>query len=91
MVYEKEEILQYVIEEDVKFIRMTFCDGRIGPRVCLRHFHRRVGHRGLRGRGTLRPCPAPGRIDALHSAVAARARACGAHVLLGALPGRAAV
>ena len=26
MVYEKEEILQYVIEEDVKFIRMTFCD-----------------------------------------------------------------
>ena len=26
MVYEKEEILQYIIEEDVKFIRMTFCD-----------------------------------------------------------------
>mgnify|MGYP004490674043 CR=1 FL=1 len=26
MVYAKEEILQYVIEEDVKFIRMTFCD-----------------------------------------------------------------
>ena len=26
MVYEKEDILQYVIEEDVKFIRMTFCD-----------------------------------------------------------------
>ena len=88
MVYEKEEILQYVIEEDVKFIRMT---GRIGPRVCLRHFHRRVGHRGLRGRGTLRPCPAPGRIDALHSAVETRAWARGAHVLLGVLPGRPAV
>lgn len=26
MIYEKEEILQYIIEEDVKFIRMTFCD-----------------------------------------------------------------
>ena len=26
MVYEKEEILQYIIEEDVKFIRITFCD-----------------------------------------------------------------
>ena len=26
MVYEKEEILQYVIEEDEKFSRMTFCD-----------------------------------------------------------------
>ena len=26
MVYSKEEILQYIIEEDVKFIRMTFCD-----------------------------------------------------------------
>ena len=26
MIYEREEILQYIIEEDVKFIRMTFCD-----------------------------------------------------------------
>lgn len=51
MVYEKEEILQYVIEEDVKFIRMTFCDvmGRLknvsimpdelDRAFGLRHFH----------------------------------------------------
>ena len=26
MVYSKDEIMQYVLEEDVKFIRMAFCD-----------------------------------------------------------------
>ena len=28
MKYTKDEVLQYVAEEDVKFIRMAFCDVR---------------------------------------------------------------
>ena len=101
MVYEKEEILQYIIEEDVKFIRMTFCDvmGRlknvsIMPDELDRAFDYGIAidASAVAGFGgevysdlVLRP-------DASTlSAVETRARARGAHVLLGPLPRRAPV
>ena len=58
MQYSVEEIKQYAAEEDVKFIRMAFCDaaGRqkniaIMPEV--RYCHRRLRHSRLRRGGPL--------------------------------------
>ena len=70
MRYSVEEIKQYAAEEDVKFIRMAFCDveGRqkniaIMPSELDRAFRYGIaidgsGHRRLRRRGSLRSAAA---------------------------------
>ena len=50
MVYTRKEVIQYVNEEDVKFIRLAFCDAVRKPkeyfryaertRTCVRERHR---------------------------------------------------
>ena len=96
MVYEKEEILQYVIEEDVKFIRMTFCDvmGRLKNVSIMPDELDRAFAYGI----SIDASAIAGFGGEVHSdlvlrpdAVETRAWACGAHVLLGALPGRTTV
>ena len=103
MVYEKEEILQYIIEEDVKFIRMTFCDvtGRlknvsIMPDELDRAFDYGIAIdasavAGFGGEVYSDLVLRPDASTLLHPAVETRARARGAHVLLGPLPRRAPV
>ena len=60
MQYSVEEIKQYAAEEDVKFIRMAFCDaaGRqkniaIMPGLPVWYRHRRLRHSRLRRGGPL--------------------------------------
>ncbi len=65
MQYSVEEIKQYAAEEDVKFIRMAFCDaagrqekyrhyaGGTGPGLPVRYRHRRLRHSRLRRGGPL--------------------------------------
>ena len=81
MKYSESEIRQYVAEEDVKFLRMTFFDltgnqknMSILPDALDRAFSAGIGH-----------------LDALSAPVAAGSRACGAPVLPHSALGRHAL
>ena len=86
MKYSESEIRQYVAEEDVKFLRMTFFDltGNQKNMSILRYPR-------LRRRAALGSLFAAGHFDALSAPVAAGSRACGAPVLPHSALGRHAL
>lgn len=87
MKYTPQEVMQYIQEEDVKFIRLAFCDVygcnkniSIMPQELERAFeygigHRCLRHRRLRRRGAFRPFPPPGSHDHCGAALGGRSTA----------------